>query len=52
MLAGHYPIQTYSLSDMNLSSVISSGRIVDVMVLFIVIEVVALIVYWLSLIHI
>ena len=46
MLAGHFPIQTNSLSDMNLSNVISSGRIVDVMVLFIIIEVVALIVYW------
>ena len=31
---------------MNLSSIISSGRIVDIMVLFVELEVVALIVYW------
>lgn len=31
---------------MNLSSIISSGRIVDIMVIFVVIEVLVLIVYW------
>ena len=31
---------------MNLSGIISSGRIVDIMVLFVVVEVTALIVYW------
>jgi len=31
---------------MTLSDIISSGRIVDVMVVFVVIEVVVLIVYW------
>ena len=31
---------------MNLSSIISSGRIVDIMVIFVVIEVLALVVYW------
>ena len=31
---------------MDFSSIISSGRIVDIMVLFVVVEVTALIVYW------
>ena len=31
---------------MDLSRIVSSGRIVDIMVLFVVIEVIALIVYW------
>ncbi len=31
---------------MNLSDIISSGRIVDIMVLFVVIEVIALTIYW------
>lgn len=31
---------------MSLSNIISSGRIVDIMVLFVILEVLALIVYW------